>query len=182
MRPVTASVDVPYPREEVYDFLDVMANHEPFTNHMMRDWEYSGPDRGVGSRARVNADLGGGRTDIVEIEVISAERPATITEQNTGAGGRRVANGTYVLQQLPGGHTRITFTYSWQRAPLSERLAGPLVRSVMHRRTQQAMNRLAEALGRPDDVEPRVTYRPTPDGSFASAIEDVSFKPTRGEE
>jgi hypothetical protein len=72
MRPVRASVEVPYPREEVYDFLDVMANHEPFTNHMMRDWEYSGPDRGVGSRARVRADLGGGRTDIVEIEVISA--------------------------------------------------------------------------------------------------------------
>jgi hypothetical protein len=146
---VKASVDVPYPCEEVYDFLDVMANHEPFTNHMMRDWEYSGPDRGVGSRARVAADLGGGRTDIVEIEVISAERPATITEQNTGAGGRRVANGTYFLQKLPAGHTRVTFEYSWQRAPLSERLAAPLVRSVTRRRTQRAMKRLAQELANP---------------------------------
>jgi len=32
-----------------------------------------------------------------------------------------------------------------------------------------------------DDVEPRVTYRPTPDGSFAFAIEDVSFDPTGGD-
>jgi hypothetical protein len=52
----------------------------------------------------------------------------------------------------------------------------------MHRRAQQAMKRLAEALGRRDDVASRVTYGPTPDGSFASAIEDVSFKPTGGEE
>ncbi|MGN6168660.1 MAG: SRPBCC family protein [Solirubrobacteraceae bacterium] len=146
MRPVRASVDVPYRREQVYDFLDVMANHEPFTNHMMRDWEYSGPERGVGSKARVKTDLGAGRTDVVEIEVISGERPVKIIEQNTGAGGRRVANGTYILEELPGGHTRVTFEYSWQRAPLSERLAAPIVRHIVHGRTQEAMQRLAQEL------------------------------------
>ena len=52
MRPVKVSIDVLHAREQVYDFLDVIANHEPFTNHMMHDWEYSGPDRGVGSEAR----------------------------------------------------------------------------------------------------------------------------------
>jgi hypothetical protein len=42
MKPVTVSVTVPNDREEVYAFLDVLANHEPFTDHMMVDWTYSG--------------------------------------------------------------------------------------------------------------------------------------------
>ena len=53
MKPVTVSVDVPQSREVVYDFLDVMANHEPFNDHLMKDWELSGPASGVGSKARV---------------------------------------------------------------------------------------------------------------------------------
>ena len=145
MRPVDTSIEVPYPPEEVFDFLDVMAHHEPFTNHMLRDWEYSGPDRGVGSKARVKVSAGG-RTDTVDIEVVSAERPKTIVERNVGAGGRRVANGTYILEPLPSGGTRIVFEYAWQQAPLSERLASPLVRSMLRRENQRAMQRLAEQL------------------------------------
>jgi carbon monoxide dehydrogenase subunit G len=139
------TTDVPFPREDVYDFLDVMANHEPFTNHVMQDWEYSGPERGIGSKARVKVKAGG-RTDTVDIEVVAAERPSTIVEQNVGAGGRRIANGTYILESLGGGSTRIVFEYAWQQAPLSERLASPVVRSVLRRANQRAMERLAEQL------------------------------------
>ena len=145
MRPVTVTTEVPYPAEEVYDFLDVMSNHEPFTNHMLRDWEYAGPDRGVGSRAKVKATAAG-RTDSIEIEVVAADRPTRIVERNVGAGGRRVANGTYVLDGLPGGGTRITFEYAWQRAPLSERLASPLVRGILRRENERSMRRLADQL------------------------------------
>ena len=145
MRSVDVTIEVPYTREAVYDFLDVMANHEPFTNHMLRDWEYSGPDRGIGSKARVKVNAGG-RTDTIDIEVVSAERPEKIVEQNVGARGRRVASGTYILEALPGGGTRIRFEYAWQRAPLSERLASPLVRAVLRRGNERAMQRLAEQL------------------------------------
>jgi carbon monoxide dehydrogenase subunit G len=145
MRPVNVSTEVPFPREKVFDFLDVMANHEPFTDHVMHQWEYSGPDRGVGSKARVKVTAGG-RTDTVDIEVVSAQRPANIVEQNIGAGGRRVANGTYTLDALESGATRINFAYSWQRAPLSERLLAPVVRSVLRRANQRAMERLAQQL------------------------------------
>ena len=145
MRPVKVTTEVPYPAEEVYDFLDVMSNHEPFTNHMLRDWEYEGPDRGVGSRAKVKATAGG-RTDSIEIEVVAANRPTRIVERNVGAGGRRVANGTYVLDGLPDGGTRIMFEYAWQRAPLSERLASPLVRGILRRGNERSMRRLADQL------------------------------------
>ena len=66
MKPVTASIDVPQPRESVYAFLDVMTNHEPFTDHMLVDWRYSGPPSGVGSKAHVKTKLGG-LTDEAEI-------------------------------------------------------------------------------------------------------------------
>jgi len=35
-------------------------------------------------------------------------------------------------------------------------------------------------LGKRDDVDVRVHYRPTPDGAFAFALEDVTFNPTNG--
>jgi hypothetical protein len=145
MKPVRVKVDVPEVREDVYDFLDVMANHEPFTNHILKDWQYSGPDRGVGSKARVRVSAGG-RTDDVDIEVVSADPPATIVERNTSAGGRRRANGTYTLESLPTGGTRIVFEYRWQEAPLSDRLAAPLVRMMLRRANERAMQRLAEQL------------------------------------
>ena len=136
---------MPNPAEEVYDFLDVMANHEPFTDHMLQDWRYSGPDRGIGSKARVTVKAAG-RSETVDIEVIAGERPHSIVEQNVGAGGRRIATGTYILESLPDGGTRIVFEYAWKQAPLGERLGAPLVRAILARGNRRALDRLAEQL------------------------------------
>lgn len=145
MKPVQVTIDVPYPREEVYDFLDVMSNHERFTNHMLKDWEYAGPERGIGSKAKVRVNAAG-RSENVEIEVVAAERPSTIVEQNVSAGGRRIGTGTYKLEPLPSGDTRIVFEYAWKQAPLSDRAAAPLVRAILARGNRRAMARLAEQL------------------------------------
>jgi hypothetical protein len=145
MKPIRVSVDVPDPREEVFAFLDVLGNHEQFTDHLLVDWECSGPERGVGARAHVRVRTGG-RSEVIDMEVISADPPVTNTERSVGAGGRRVTTGTYVLEELPGGGTRITFELAWLKAPLSERLAGPLVRSLMRRENARAMRRLADLL------------------------------------
>jgi hypothetical protein len=145
MKPVRVTVDVHQPIDEVYDFLDVMANHEPFTNHILKDWEYSGADRGIGSRARVHVSAGG-RTDTVDIEVVAAERPTRIVERNIGARGKRVANGTYTLSELPSGGTHVQFEYAWRQIPLSERVLSPVVRGMLRRANERAMERLAERL------------------------------------
>jgi carbon monoxide dehydrogenase subunit G len=145
LNPVRVTIDVPHPRQQVFDFLDVMSNHEPFTNHILQDWKYAGPDRGVGSKASVTVRAAG-RSESVDIEVIAAKRPSTIVEQNVGADGRRVATGTYTLADLPDGGTRIAFEYAWQRAPFSERMAAPLVRTMLRRSNERAMERLAEQL------------------------------------
>jgi len=145
MKAIQVSVDVPQRREQVYDFLDVMANHRSFTDHFLVDWECSGPERGIGSRARVRAGgaFGG---DVIDIQVVAARAPAMIAEENVGARGRRRATGTYTLDELPGGGTRVVFEYAWRRVPLRERMAAPLVRAFVRRGTERAMERLADRL------------------------------------
>jgi carbon monoxide dehydrogenase subunit G len=144
-QPVTVSVDVPHPREEVYDFLDVLPNHEDFTDHVLTDWQCSGPERGIGAKARVKVKSGP-MTDDVEFEVIEAEAPRMIRERNVGAKGKRVAYGTYELSDLPDGGTHVQFTYAWETLPLSERLLAPLVRATLRKANERAMARLAERL------------------------------------
>src|SRR5256885_16168823 len=124
MQPVRVSTDVPNPAEEVYDFLDVMANHEPFTDHMLQDWRYSGPDRGIGSKARVTVKAAG-RSETVDIEVIAGERPRSIVEQNVGAGGPRNAAGADTPEPLPARGTRVVFEDARKQGPRSERLGAP---------------------------------------------------------
>ena len=144
-KPVTVTIDVPQDREAVFEFLDLMANHEPFTDHLMRDWELSGPERGVGSRARVHVRALGA-SDTVDIEVVDAQAPARIVERNTAAKAGRVGQGTYVLDALPSGGTRITFEYRWIHAPMADRLTAPLTRAYLRRVNRTAMARLAEQL------------------------------------
>ena len=143
--PITVSVEVPQSREDVYAFLDVMANHEPFTNHLMKDWSYSGPDRGLGSKAQVHVKAMG-VADVIDIEVIGADSPSKIVERNTAQKAGRVGEGTYELQPLPDGGTRIQFTYRWVTAPLLDRFMSPIVRSYLRRANAKAMRRLKDVL------------------------------------
>jgi hypothetical protein len=148
-KPVTVSVDVPQAVEEVFDFLDLMANHEPFTNHLLRDWELSGPERGVGSKARVHVRALG-VSDVVDIEVVDAERPTRIVERNTAAKAGRTAEGTYRLAPTGSGGTHVEFEYRWIVTPVADRLTAPVARAFIRRANETAMRRLAEQLAARD--------------------------------
>jgi hypothetical protein len=145
MRPVSVAIDVPEPRAEAYDFLDVMANHESFTDHMLGDWTSSGPERGIGARARVT-NLLGGRREPIDVEVVEAIDGELIGERNVASVSGRVGRGTYRLSDSPQGGTRISFTYEWEHAPLADRLLAPLVRVLMRRALNRALERLAAEL------------------------------------
>lgn len=145
MKPVSATVTVPQSREEVYDFLDVLANHEQFNDHFLVDWELSGPAAGVGAKARMRVKSRGPE-DWLDMTVISGERPRTTTEESIGAKGKRRTRGTYTFEELPDGGTRITFELVWLEAPLSERLMAPIARSVVGRANAEALRRLVGVL------------------------------------
>src|SRR3954470_560451 len=116
MKPVVASVTVQKPRADVYDFLDVLANHESFTDHMLADWQLSGPERGVGASARFRFKKPG-RADWMDLTVTAADPPRGTTEETVSAHGRRRTRGTYRLDELPGGGTRIAFELEWLAVP-----------------------------------------------------------------
>src|SRR5437764_11545070 len=129
MKPASATVTVSRPREEVFDFLDVLGNHERFTNHFLVDWRLSGPAAGVGAKARMRLKKPG-PADWLDMKVVAGERPKTTVEESVSANGRRRTRGTYLLTEAPGGATRIRFRLEWLQVPLSERLAAPLTRAI----------------------------------------------------
>ena len=139
------SIEVPQDPGTVFAFLDVLANHEPFNDHLLRDWELSGPPSGVGARARVSTRALGIR-DVVDIEVVEVAPPTRIVERNTATKAGRVGQGTYTLEPLAAGGTRISFEYRWVVTPLVDRITAPLARAFIRRNNALAMRRLAEQL------------------------------------
>ncbi|MEZ5343348.1 MAG: SRPBCC family protein [Acidimicrobiales bacterium] len=103
------------------------------------------PSAGVGSKARVRTRALG-ISDTVEIEVVASHAPTTIVETNVAAKAKRTGQGTYTLEPLPGGGTRIDFEFRWLVAPLMDRLTKPIVRAFIRRNNTRAMQRLAVQL------------------------------------
>jgi hypothetical protein len=144
MKPVTVSVEVAKPREQVHEFLDVLANHEPFLDHALVDWQFSGPRRGVGAKARARANSIGSQ-DWTEFEVLESDREH-IVEEGIGNGGKRITRGTYRFRDRADGGTAIEFEFEWVRMSKAERLAPPLMRIFMRRVNGKALRRLAKQL------------------------------------
>jgi Polyketide cyclase / dehydrase and lipid transport len=145
MKPVTVSTVVARPVAEVYDFLDVLANHESFTDHMLVKWKLSGPARGVGAKAEAKANTVGSQ-DWTDFEVVEAEPPVRIVEEGIGNGGKRHTRGTYRLEELPDGKTRVSFELEWLETARAERLIPPMTRAFMRRVNAKSMRRLAKQL------------------------------------
>jgi hypothetical protein len=145
VKPISVSVQVDRTREEVFAFLDVLANHERFTDHMLVDWTYSGPAAGIGAKARMRANVPGPK-DWIDMEVIARRAPVTSVEASVGAKGRRRTRGTYTLEELPGGGTNIHFELEYVEMPVSERLLAPLLRAWLKRGNEKAMRRLGKTL------------------------------------
>jgi polyketide cyclase/dehydrase/lipid transport protein len=144
-QPVTVTIDVPEPRAAVYAYLDVMANHAAFTDHMLTNWRVSGPPTGIGSKANVTSKFGA-ISDEAEIEVFEVDPGRMIRERSVAAKGKRVAHGTYTLSDLPGGGTHIEFEFALQKVPAFERPFVPLMRKLVRDGNEKAMQRLAGLL------------------------------------
>jgi hypothetical protein len=147
VKPVTVSVEVPNPPQQVYEFLEVLGNHESFMDHFMVDWELSGPRKGVGAKANVRVKATAEK-DWTDVTVVEADATHRLVEETVGGpSGKRRTRGTYTLEGLPGGGTRIGFELEFVELPAGERLMGPLQRAYVRRVNRKGMKRLAEQLG-----------------------------------
>jgi hypothetical protein len=86
MKPVEVSTVIRRPIAEVYAHLDVLANHEAFTDHFLVDWRLAGPASGVGASVTMTVRAPG-RSEEVELTVIEAEPPVRTVEETVGAAG-----------------------------------------------------------------------------------------------
>jgi ribosome-associated toxin RatA of RatAB toxin-antitoxin module len=146
VKPVTVSVDVPNSPHEVYEYLEQLSNHESFMDHFMVDWQLSGPPRGVGAKANVRVKATAEK-DWTDVEIVEADADRRLVERTTGGSrGKRRLRGTYRLEELDGGGTRISFELEFLELPTGERLMGPLNRAYVKRVNGKAMRRLAERL------------------------------------
>lgn len=145
MKPVTVSTTVAKSPPQVYELLDVLSNHAGFLDHWLVDWEFSGPERGVGAKARARANAVGSQ-DWTDFEVVESVPPARIVEEGVGAKGKRRTRGSYRLEELGDGGTRISFELEWLEASRAERLVPPLSRAFVRRVNAKALRRLAKRL------------------------------------
>src|SRR3712207_4699461 len=121
MKPVTVSTRIDRPKEEVFDFLAHLPNHEQFTDHFLVDWQVHDGGRRVVTRVKAPGPKQEG-----EFTIAHAERPTRIVENASGAGGKRRSTGTWTLTDTPQGGTRVEFHTTFEQLPLGDRIAGPL--------------------------------------------------------
>ncbi len=160
MDPVTVSIVVSKPREQVFDYLQDIANHPEFTDHYLVDWHLTRIDsvgRGAGARFRVKVP--GNRFSWGDVTFAEVERPHRIVEVGRAGKNNRVRTlGVYDLAPAPADSTRVRFTLQTIPATLSDRLMEGLgFRGWVRRKNQRAMRRLRTILEQGEGRGRRVT-------------------------
>jgi uncharacterized protein YndB with AHSA1/START domain len=160
MDPLTVSIVVSAPREQVFDYLQDIANHPEFTDHYLVDWHLTRIDsvgRGAGARFRVKAP--GNRFSWGDVTFSEVERPHRIVEVGrTGKNNRIRTLGVYELAVGSSDTTRVRFTLQTIPVTLSDKLMEGLgAKGWLRRKNQRAMRRLRSILERGEGRGPRVT-------------------------
>jgi uncharacterized protein YndB with AHSA1/START domain len=160
MDPVTVSVVVDRPREQVFDYLQDIANHPEFTDHYLVDWHLTRIDSvGLGAGARFRLKAPGARFAWSDVTFVEVERPYRIVEAGRGGKNNRVrTRGVYELAPAASGTTRVRFTLETEPATLADRLLeGFGARGWMRRQNARAMRRLRTILESDEGRGQRVT-------------------------
>ena len=143
--PVTVSVEVARPRQQVFDYVDVVANHEAWRKNLYKDGRFEGPKRGVGAIARATPDAPTSR-ERVEMKVVASRAPEEIVEEVESAHGKRQTTETFRFSELGEGRTRIELEFAWRKVPRSERIAPFVARAFMARALGKSLKLLAAQL------------------------------------
>jgi len=150
VNPVTASTVISAPHEQVFDYLQDIANHVEFTDHFLVDWHLTRIDsigRGAGARFRIKVP-GPARFSWGDVTFTEVARPNRIVEVGrTGKNNRVRTLGVYSLAPTPGGATRVEFTLQTVPAMLSDRLMEALGgQRWTKRKIERGMHRLRAIL------------------------------------
>ncbi len=145
MDPVSVSTVISAPAEQVFDYLQDIANHSEFSDHYLVDWHLTRLDSvGAGAGARFRVRMPGNRFNWADVTFAEVERPHRIVEVGRAGKNNRIRTlGTYELTAAAGGATRVRFTLQTVPATLSDRLMESLgARSWFRRKSRKALHRL----------------------------------------
>jgi uncharacterized protein YndB with AHSA1/START domain len=147
--PLTVSVTIARPREEVFEYLADIANHAEFTDHYLKDWHLTREEtygKGAGARFRIAAP--GNRFPWGDTTFVEVDPPYRIVERGrSGKYNRIKVTGIFTLTPGPGGTTRVEFTNEIEPAMLSDRILEKLgTRSWLRRKNRRALRRLRSIL------------------------------------
>ena len=154
------SIIVDAPREQVFAYLQDIANHSEFTDHYLVDWHLTRIDSvGLGAGARFRVKAPGNRFSWGDVTFVEVEAPHRIVEAGrTGKNNRIRTLGVYELSAGASGTTRVRFTLETIPATLSDRLMEGLgARGWMRRKNTRAMRRLRSIIERDEGRGARVT-------------------------
>ena len=159
MDPVTVSITIGRPREEVFDYLADIANHQEFSDHYLKHWRLTREDswgQGAGARYRLarRNRFAWGETTFVEVLP-----PYRIVGVGRGGKYNRTKSFTaWVLSPAPGGGTRVELTSETEPALITDRLAEAFgFRRWFKRGSGKALRRLRSILEDGERRGPRTT-------------------------
>jgi uncharacterized protein YndB with AHSA1/START domain len=147
--PVTVSVAIGRPREEVFEYLADIANHAEFTDHYLVDWHLTREDSyGRGAGARFRLKVPGNRFAWGDVTVVDFEPPYRIAEAGRGGKYNRIRTyGQYTLTPRGEGVTDVEFTLETEPANLADRLMESFgARAFVRRQNGKALRRLRAIL------------------------------------
>jgi uncharacterized protein YndB with AHSA1/START domain len=159
--PVSVSVTIDRPREEVFAYLADVANHAEFSDHYMTDWHLTRIDsvgRGAGARFRLGVRWQ--RFDWGDMTLVSVEPPYRIVALGRyGKFNRIKTTGIWTLEPGPGGSTEVEYMFESEPVFPTDRIVEALSgqRRYFKRKVRKALLRLQGILEEDHGRGARVT-------------------------
>lgn len=149
MDPVTLSVALALPREQVFDYLSDIANHAEFSDHYLVDWRLTREDPvgvGAGARFRITQPLN--RFAWGDLSIVDLQRPYRIVLRGRSGKYNRIKMvAVYELRERHGGGTDLSYSFETDASMPSDRLREMLGgRGWVRRKSRRALKRLQAIL------------------------------------
>lgn len=149
MDPVSTSVTIARPREEVFEYLADVANHAEFLDHFLVDWHLTREDSygyGAGARFRTKAPLQ--RFAYGDATIVELDPPHRIVERGrAGKYNRVLTRSVYELTADDSQTTTVRYTLETTPKFLSDRLQEALGGGAwIRRKSTRGLRRLRAIL------------------------------------
>ena len=159
--PVTASVSIDRPREEVFAYLVDVANHPEFSDHYLKHFRLTRMEsvgQGAGARFKIDAPLN--RFSWSDMTFVTVEPPHRIVALGRGGKFNRIkTTAIWTLDRSPGGGTDVEYMIETEPFFPTDRLVEALTgqRGWFKRNVRKALRRLQAILEENEDRGARAT-------------------------